>query len=220
LVEATAAYWTDAELLIHAISGIKDLWKAVIDLNQGHFVTQDVTNVSLAASTQTLTGVPTDVFRVEVIEPRDLTTTNTARNVTFAPRSINHADFTGARSLGTVDPSGREIYFAVLGAGSPTAAPTIEIAPKISTALLLRLSYTAVIGALTAASTNPIPGESDHALEAWIIAYARAKEREDRSPDPEWIAIYASEKKNLLTALTPRQTVEPDVVEALFESYW
>jgi hypothetical protein len=220
LIEPTAAYWSDAELLVYAVSGIKDMWRAVIDLGQDHFTTQDVALVSLAASSSSLTGVPADVFRVELIEPRDLTTSNTARDVSFEPRALNHPDFTGARSLGTVDPGGRTIYYAVLGAGSPIAAPTIEVAPKINAALLLRLSYTAAIGTLTAASNNPIPGDSDHAIEAWIIAFARAKERDDRSPDPEWMAIYASEKKNILTSMTPRQTQEPDYAEALFEPYW
>ena len=220
LVEASAQYWSDAELLVHAISGIKDMWRAVIDLGQDHFTTQDVALVSLAASSSVLTGVPADVFRVELIEPRDLTVANTARGVTFEPRALNHPDFTGARSLGSVDPSGRTIYFAVLGAGSPLAAPTIEVAPKLTSALLLRLSYTASIGALTAASNNPIPGDSDHAIEAWIISHARAKERDDRSPDPEWLAVYASDKKNILTSMTTRQTQEPDYAEALFESYW
>jgi hypothetical protein len=220
LVEASAAYWSDAELLVYAIDGIKDMWRGIIDLQQDHFTTQDVALVSLAASSSTLTGVPADVFRVELIEPRVLTTSNAARNVSFEPRSLNHPDFTGARSLGAVDPAGRVIYYAVLGAGSPIAAPIIEVAPQINAALLLRFTYTASIGALTAASNNPIPGDADHAIQAWIIAHARAKEREDRSPDPEWLAIYASDKKNILTALTPRQTQEPDYAEALFESYW
>ncbi len=140
--------------------------------------------------------------------------------MTFEPRALNHPDFSGARSLGAVDPSGRTIYYAVLGAGSPIAAPTIEIAPKVTTAVLLRLTYTAGLAALTASSNNPIPGESDHALMAWIIAHARAKERADRSPDPEWLAMYAADKAHILSSLTPRQVQEPEVAEAFFESYW
>jgi hypothetical protein len=77
LVEPSASYWSDAELLVHAISGIKNLWKQIIDLNEGHFLTIDETNVSLAASSNNvLTGVPTDVFRVELIELLDQTSTN------------------------------------------------------------------------------------------------------------------------------------------------
>ncbi len=220
LLETSAVFWTDAELLVDAIDGVRDLWKAVLALDEGHFFTQDVTNVSLAASTSTLTGVPADLFRVELIEPRDLTSTAAVQDLTFEPRALNHPDFSGARSLGSVDPNGRIIYFAVLGAGSPIAAPTIEIAPKISAAVNLRLTYTAGLAALTASSNNPIPGESDHALMAWIIAHARAKERDDRSPDPEWLAMYAADKAHILGALTPRQTQEPEVAEAFFEAYW
>ncbi len=220
LLETSASFWTDAELLVDALDGVRDLWKAVLALDEGHFFTQDITNVSLAASTSTLTGVPADLFRVELIEPRDLTSSAAVQNMTFEPRALNHPDFSGARSLGSVDPSNRTIYYAVLGAGSPIAAPTIEIAPKVTTAVNLRLTYTAGLAALTASSNNPIPGESDHALMAWIIAHARAKERDDRSPDPEWLAMYAADKAHILSALTPRQTQEPEVAEAFFEAYW
>lgn len=220
LLETTATFWTDAELLVDAIDGVRDLWKAVLALDENHFTTQDVALVSLAASTGTLTGVPADLFRVELIEPRDLLSTATVQNMTFSPRALNHPDFTGARSLGSVAPSGRTFYYAVLGAGSPVAAPTIEVAPKSSDAVLLRLTYTAGLASMTSASNNPIPGESDHALMAWIVAHARCKEREDRSPDPEWLAIYAADKAHIIESLTPRQVQEPEIVEAFFEPFW
>ena len=219
LDESTATFWSDAELLSYAVNGVKDLWKAILDLNQGHFVVVDDSNVSLVANTSTLTGVPTSVFRVESLEVRDLTSANTVQNTTFRSKPINHADFQSARSLGAVDPSGREIYFWLLNAGAPVGAPTIEVAPQISAALNLRLVYTQTIGALTSADNNPIPGDSDHALIAWVVAHALAKEREDRRPHPEWIAMYASDKKNLLTALTPRQTQDEEVAEAFFEPW-
>lgn len=219
LNEPAASFWSDAELLVHAIDGVRDMWRAIVALDKGHFLTQDITLVSLAANSFSLTGVPADVFRVELIELRDQTTAATVTNLTFEPRAINHPDFTGARSLGSVDPSGQTIFFAVLGAGSPVAAPTIEVAPKITSAVNLRFTYTPTVGALTAASNNPIPGDTDHALQAWIVAHARAKEREDRSPDPEWMAIYAADKAHIVSALTPRQTQEPEVAEALFEGY-
>lgn len=220
LNETTAAFWTDAELLTHAVNACKDLWKAIIDLDQGHFRTVDDTNVSLAASTATLTGVPTDVFRVELIEPRTVTSDSSTADVVFLPKKIKHPDFTGARAQGTVDPTGRTFYYDVRGAGSPVAAPSIDVAPMSSAALLLRLVYTPVLGTLTASSAIPIPGEADHAIWAWIVAHALAKERTDRRPHPDYLEFYATDKQHLLVALTPRQTQEPDVAEALFESLW
>ncbi len=220
LLETSASFWTDAELLVDAIDGVRDLWKAVLALDEGHFYTQDITLVSMAASTKTLTGVPADVYRVVLIEPRDLSSTATVQNMTFEPRALNHPDFSGARSLGDVSPSGRTVYFSVLGAGSPVAAPTIEVAPTLSSAVNLRFTYVAGLAAMTSASNNPIPGESDHAIMAWIIAHARAKERADRSPDPEWLAMFAADKAHLISSLTPRQTQEPEVAEAFFEPYW
>ena len=48
----------------------------------------------------------------------------------------------------------------------------------------------------------------------------RAKEREDRSPDPSWLAIYANEKQMLLQSLGLRQYHEPQKVDDIFAEYW
>jgi hypothetical protein len=219
LDESTAVFWSDAELLVYAIDGVRDLWRAILDLNQGHFVVIDDSNVSLAANSSSLDGVPTDVFRVETLELRDLTTAGVVQGTTFEPRRLNDADFQSARSLGAVDAGGQQIFYSLLNAGAPIGAPTIEIAPQVTSAIDLRLVYTKSLGTLTSGDNNPIPGDSDHAIQAWVVAHALAKERDDRKPHPEWLAVYASDKKNLLTALTPRQVQEPEVAEALFEAW-
>lgn len=217
LIETTASFWSDDELLRILILGCQDLWKALVDLKQDHFLTIDETNVSLAASATSLTGVPADVFRVRGIEPRTLTDSTAT---IFSPKDFTHPDFVRARQQSTSDANGRVVLYDVIQAGAPVGAPTIRTAPALTAALLLRLIYIATLGTLTAASNNPIPGDSDNALKAWGIAYARAKEREDRSPDPEWIAIYSSEKQQLMTVNTPRQDDEPEYAEALFETDW
>jgi hypothetical protein len=104
-------------------------------------------------------------------------------------------------------------------------APTVHVGPQLSTALPLRFVYIPTLDTddLEAGDSNPIPGESDNALWAWTVAYARAKEREDRSPDPNFLAIYATEKQNLLTRSTPRQAQEPEVIDSFFEgvgNFW
>ncbi len=219
LKETTAAFWTSAELVAHINNGIKDLWGAIIDLHDEHFLTVDVTNVSLAAEGTQLTGVPTDCFRVHLIESRD-TTVDPGARVVFVPKDYNSADFINARSRASLDPSsGLRIFYKLTQAGYPVAAPVILCAPKISSALTLRLAYVPGPGTVAAGSNNPIPGESDNALIAWTVAYARAKEREDRSPDPNWLAVYKTEKTNVSVRLTPRQDQEPDVVEDLFAGY-
>lgn len=220
LNETTANFWTDAELLTHVVDGARDLWKAIIDLDEGFFQTIDDTNVSLAASTDTLTGVPADVFRVNLIEPRTVTSDSSTCDVNFEPCKKNHANWTGARALGTVDPTGRTILYDIRNAGSPVTTPSIDVAPKINAALLLRLIYIRTLGTLTSASDNPIPGESDHALWAWSVAHALAKERADRKPHPDYMAIYATDKQHILTACTPRQTQEPEVAEGFLEYLW
>lgn len=219
LNEPVADFWSDAELLVHATSGIKDLWRAILDLNENHFVVVDDTHVSLAANSSVLAGVPTDVFRIESLEARDVSVASSVQNLTFSPRRLNDAAFTGARALSAVDPSGQEIYYSLLNAGAPVGAPTVEVAPQVTSAVNLRLVYTQTLGALVAADINPIPGESDHAIEAWVVAHALAKERADRKPHPEWVSVYASDKISLLTSLTPRQVQEPEVAEAFFEAW-
>jgi hypothetical protein len=222
LKEVTASYWTDAELLTDFQRGVNDLWGAIVDLNQEHYLTVDVTNVSMAANSLTLTGVPADCFRVELIEPRDTTAAGASRHVMFFPRDYKSDDARNARQLSAQDPTtGLGIYYSLSQAGSPVGAPTVHVQPMVNTAVLLRFVYTPgpASAALTTANNNPIPGESDNALIAWVVAYARAKEREDRSPDPNWLAVYATEKQNLLVRLTPRQTQEPDVVDDLFSGY-
>jgi len=111
------------------------------------------------------------------------------------------------------------IYYDILNAGSPIAAPQIVTAPPVGTAIPLRLMYVYTLPTLTETDNNPIPGESDNALIAWCVAYAKAKEQDstNRVPDPGWLAIYNTEKQGLLVALTPRQEQEEEVVEGIFD---
>lgn len=215
------AVWTDAELLEIGVRGVKDLWRALIDLHQGHFETIDETNVSLAASTSTLTGVPADTFRIILIEPRDTTDSGDSRNISFVPRKYSSAEFVSARSQSNVDPSGGNIiFYDVMGVGTPVSTPTVVIAPKLTSAMTIRFVYVPTLTAITATTdSNPIPGESDHAIIAWIVAFAAAKEN-SRLPDANWLAVYSTEKQSLLVGNTPRQEQEPKYVEGMFESSW
>lgn len=214
LLEDTPSFWTDAELFAHAIDAAKDLWKAIIDVYQDHFLTINVTSVSVVANQSTLSGVPSDCFRVKSIEPR---VPASYPNMFFRPKDWGHTQFVAARALEAQDPTGNVFLYDLVGPGPPIAAPDIWIGPQSRSNVNLTLAYIAAVSSsLTTSSTNPIPGETDKAIEAWIIAHARAKEREDRSPDPEWLAIYGTEKANLLVVVTPRQEDEPDVVDDLF----
>lgn len=211
-------FWTDAELLNIMTAGCRDMWAGILDLHADHYQTIDETNVTLAANTSTLSGVPADVFRVSLIEPRDTTITGTNRSIIFIPRKYNHPDFIAARTASAVSPTSYAscIYYSISGAGGPVGTPTITIAPQISSAMNIRLVYNPILAALTGASTNPIPGESDQALIAYTCAFAKAKESEAGSPDPGWISIYSTEKQSILVRLTPRQEQEPEVVDDLF----
>lgn len=214
------AFWTSAELVAIANKGMKDLWGAIIDLYGEHFLTVDVTNVSQAANATTLTGVPTDVFRVYLIEPRDTTAGANGEYILFKPRAYNSDEFINARMLTAQSvAAGLTVFYNVSGAGAPVGAPTIHVAPILATAVNLRFAYVPTIPDKAASDANPIPGESDNALIAWIVAYAMAKGREDKSPDPNWLAVYSTEKQNVLVRSAPRQQQEDQFVDDFFGSY-
>lgn len=220
LLETTASFWASAELVDIIIAGIKDLWRDTVDLKQEHYLTIDASNVYLSADTATLSGVPTDVHKVYLIEPRDATSGSSNEGLAFQPLDYNHKIFRQARASSSVDPTNNIIYYAITGQGAPVNAPVIQVAPQTTAQVLLRFVYVPTISSLTSTSLVPIPGEADNALVAWTVAYARAKEREDRSPDPNWISVYSTEKGHLLQSLGVRQYQELQYVDALYEEYW
>jgi hypothetical protein len=226
LLELSANFWTDAELLIHLVDGSKDMWAAILDTYGDHYLKIDTEHVTLESGQDSLSGVPADVFRINMVEPRDTTTAGPHNGITFIPRKYNHPDFISARAFGNLTDSfgstaasinAGVIFYDVSGVGAPNGAPTILTAPRVNAQILVRLAYNPILPDLTVQSNNPIPGEADKALKAYAIAFARAKEREDRTPDPGWIAVYATEKQSILTRITPRQDQEPEEVEGMFE---
>lgn len=220
LVEVTPRFWSSPELIDIIAAGCRDLWRDVVDLKAEHYLEIDNTNVSMAANGTELTVVPGDLHKVYLIEPRDSTSSSTNPGVYFTPLEFNHRDFQAARSSAATDAANVCIYYAVTGQGAPVGAPRIRVAPKVSSVLNVTLTYVPTLGVLTAESNIPIPGEADNAIIAWTVAFALAKEREDKSPDPNWLSIYATEKAHLLGSLGLRQLQEPLFAEAVFQEYW
>lgn len=220
LLETSANFWTSPELVDLCIAGIRDLWRDTVDLKQEHYLTIDNTNVTLEASSSQLSGVPTDVHKVYLIEPRTVSAGSVNEGLTFEPRDYNDKRFISARTLAAVDPANSLIYYAITGQGAPVGAPIIRVSPQVTSRVQISFCYVPTVGQLTSSSVIPIPGEADNALTAWVVAYARAKEREDRSPDPAWLSIYSTEKQHLLESLGVRQYQEAQYVNAMFEEYW
>lgn len=216
----SAVFFTDAELLDYAQRGIRDLWRRINDKEVDYFIVIDDTNVTLPANTAALAGVPADVFRVVAVEPRVVGPDNPNKGLIFKPRPYTHPDFVQARAIGLRDPRHTVVFYAVMFQGAPVAAPHIQVAPQVRDAVDLRLVYNQTFAALLTSSANPIPGESDNAVICWIVVYAKARDRDDQAPDPEWLALYNTEKQNLVRELSPRSIQEPEVVEALFEDAW
>ena len=220
LVEATARFWTSAELVEIIIAGIRDLWRDTVDLKGEHYLFRDNSNVWLPANTSQLSNVPTDVHKIYLIEPRDVSGNSSNEGLSFQPLDYNDPLFNSARTRSAIDPSDDVIYYSITGQGAPVNAPVILVAPQSNSNVNLSFCYIRTLGNLVSTDQVPIPGEADNALVAWTVAYARAKDREDRSPDANWLAIYATEKEHLLQSLGLRQLQEPEYVSPLFQSYW
>jgi hypothetical protein len=220
LIEPTANFWSDAELVDLAVLGIRDLWRDIVDLKGEHYLTVDTTNVTYAANATQLNGVPTDVHKVYMIEPRDLSTNGPNNGLIFKPMDYNAAVFQSARAAVPIEPQNSVVYYAITQQGTPVAAPVVLCAPKVTSVVNVAFSYIPSLGILTSASNVPIPGEADNAIIAWTVAYARAKEREDRTPDPGWLAVFSTEKSHLLQSLGLRQYQEPEYVAGVFSEYW
>ncbi len=197
--------WPEAELVDIANRGIRDLWRAIQALDKDFFYTVDATNVTLTVSGATLTGVPSDVARVRGIEARDLTTPG---GLTFEPLDYVHPTMAHQRSIAAAAVvANQKFYYSVVGGGAPIAAPTIYIAPKVASATLnLTLIYVPTVAEKVITDTNPIPGESDEAIVAWIVAHALAKLAATKQPDQTWLKVYDVEKTAVLDAVFERQS--------------
>ena len=213
-------FWSSDELIQIIDAGVRDLWRDIVDLKAEHYLTVDNTNVSMPSETSTLLGVPPDVHKIYLIEPRDTSSTSASSGLVFKPLDFNSDIFQGARSTADIDPKNGVIYYAIHGQGAPAGETVIRVAPQITSSVNLSFAYCPILPPLTKDSTVPIPGEADNALVAWAVAFARAKEREDQSPDPNWLSIYATEKQHLLQSLGLRQYQEPQHADAVFEAYW
>lgn len=224
--ETADAFWTDQELLDIAIAGCHDLWRAQIDEHQDHFITVadgtgGTADMALVSGAKTISGVPADLFRVLLIQPRDTTDQSATRNLLFLPARYNSRDFRSGLARGSIDPnSGGCVRYAIASAGPPSTTMTIYVAPTIEADVSLRCVYVPILGTLTILSDNPIPGQSDLAIKAWIVAHAMAKETEDRMPDPNWLMVYNTEKKSILVAGAPRQEQEPRCVRGVFDGLY
>lgn len=217
---ATEQYWTDNELVATMNKGAKDLYRAINDNGQDYFFARTTAgdNVRVQANTEALASVPTTVTIIKGIEPLDQATYPALK---FFPCSFQDPKFQAARAESALEPrTGGNVYYAITGAGAPIGAPTIYIAPLLRSEVPVMLIHVPELADFVIGGNNPIPGFSDQALVNWTVAYAKAKEREDGMPDPGWLSLYGNEKTNVLVSLAPRQTDEPEYVEAIFEELW
>ena len=117
-----------------------------------------------------MSSVPSDVYKIYLIEPADTTSGGTYRNLIFVPRDYNSKEFNYARTLSAQDPTQRQvIYYALTGQGAPIAAPTVRIGPTVSSAIAagsLRFVYYP-----TLAATDLEAGDvQNYSIRSWHAA--------------------------------------------------
>lgn len=218
LNEPVPRFWQNGELLRYANRGIRDMHRQLGATHQNYFH-EISTLVTQAASATSLSAVPSNVSIIHGLEPADLV----AHPALFYKRAdYTSPSFQAARSVTAQDPqSGGTVYYAPTQAGAPVAAPVILVAPPLSTAVTLRLTFMPTVGAeLVATDPNPIPGEADNALMHWIVGYAKGRQKGSQQPDAVELGYYQNELNRIMAAITPRDDSEPEVVEGMFEEYW
>lgn len=222
LIEPAENFWTDDELVDIMYLGACDLWGGILDLHQDHYFRVNNSTCVLKAGATEIDGLPEDCFRIRLIEPRDTTVDGSGHRVMFTPKKYGSVDFSNARTQQAIDPGNtfsRQVFFQVTGLGPPIEPPKILTAPKLTADLPLSIAYNPTLPKFAKGDANPVPGSSDNALKAWTIAYARAKETDDKTPDAGWLGVYSTEKQLILVRLTPREEQDPEVVEDLFQGY-
>lgn len=224
LDEPVPRHWSSQEMIDIINLGIKDLWREIVNLKGEHFLVINTEDVWLRRGEDQLSNVPTNVHKIYLIEPVDIrfTQSRPGSRVAFRPADYNHDDFVKARAYDSfpIEENGGTVLYCITGQGGPVSTLKILTAPRISNDLQVRFSYVPTLAPLVGSNFIPIPGEADNTLIAWTIAYARAKEREDRSPDPAWLMAYDKEKDALINSLGLRQYQEEQVADAIFQDYW
>lgn len=176
LDEATASFWTAAQITLYINLAVHRVWAEVKALKDDFFMvtrsstdgsltilgeTYAATSFAIVAGTTTYT-LPPDFSEMKLIE---VITTN-YEGVRFVSRDLSHPDMRAAMEYTTnIGPS--TFYFDIIGERS------MRIAPKSDTALDLRITYTQAIADLvTGANTEELT--MPHPLYQAVIHYAVA----------------------------------------------
>lgn len=217
LREPIPAFWSDNELVTWMNNGARILYRAIVDLYQDYFNVIDESSCFIEAGQKMIWGIPEDVYKVVMIEPRVLGEQSTTRGLIFKPRGWTDPAFVQARARPARPPQNTVVYYTLMKAGAPVGPPEIRIAPVLTDGVLLTVTYVHAYQPFCTADRNPIPGESDAALVHYTLAHALAKERGETEPDAAQLALFGTERTDILTRLDIRQLQESQVALGMFE---
>jgi hypothetical protein len=188
LDEASASFWTDAQLngyinraknrVRNRIKALNEYYLSVTRTSLDGSITFDGESYScasfaIAAGTSDYT-LPPDCASVSTIE----CITSGFEDLTFTARDINHPDFRAARTFSDNQAPMDEVLFCIIGEPA-----VMRIAPKLDRALDLRLTYQANHADLASDTDRlTLPNPAYLAVVDFATYYAL---RQDRSPDAQ-----------------------------------
>lgn len=186
LDEASASFWTDAQIDRYVNRGMHRVWNRLKAANE-YYCT--VTRTSLdgaltiqgesysSTSFQIVAGtsdytLPPDFDQMSTIE----VITSGFEDLTFTRLNINDPEFRAARSFTDNQTPSDEIFYDIIG-----EPPIMRIAPKSSVTLNLRITYVQTLPDLSADGDRlTLPRPLEMAVCDYAVMYAL---RQDRSPD-------------------------------------
>ena len=217
LDENTASFWTDTQLIAYINQAQEMVWSRVKSLKDDYFDVQrsstdgsvtilgesyDTSGFAIAASTTSYT-LPPDMDELKLIEV--LTTGYEHVRFTFADMTAP----TFRAALAQVDAQEPTGFLCDL-----IGERTWIVAPKANRALDLKLTYTPILGTLTATTdTLQVPNP----LWLAVVDYAKARaQRKDREPSFLMWEQAAEGHLARFFASHARQTQDVEVAEGLF----
>lgn len=219
LDEATASFWTDAQLYAYLNEAKDRVWNEVKKLKADFWhVTRTSTDGSvtilgesyatssfaIVAGTRDYT-LPHDISELKLIE----VTTTDYESVRFLHRDLAHPDMRTALAV-TENVSPSLIYFDLIG------ERTMRIAPKSDTALDLRLTYEQAFDDLSATIDLTMPMPLYLAVIYYAVASAMLQEANPNS------AVHEARARQIVADVFgahARQTQDTEIAVGYMEDY-
>lgn len=208
LEEAAAGYWSDAELTRRVVRAQNDLWRRIMQIRKGFFISATAGTISIVSGTDKYT-LAANFYRMKSIR----ITTAGQQGITFRWQDSSSAEFINGRRSDLSIATPAEFLFDILG------QKTIYLSPTPRTTLTASYEYYTTPTEVSADGDNfGVLDQFTDFIEFKATAHALAK-----GPLPGRDFWRAEAEKAwqdiILTMDTQKQDQSPDLVESMFEGF-